>query len=80
MSDSSSSYNPQSYAFLCLFVLHNWQGPGGFDFLSVDGLPVLSDVNTGRFNGAHQPKLFVEAYAPEAHWYARHTFCVFSSC
>jgi beta-aspartyl-dipeptidase (metallo-type) len=45
------------------------QGPGGFDFLSVGGLPVLSDVNTARFNGAHQPKMFVERYAPGSHWY-----------
>jgi len=40
------------------------KGPGGFDFLSVGGAPLLSDVNTGRFNGAHFPKLFVEMYAP----------------
>jgi hypothetical protein len=40
-------------------------GPGGFDFLSVAGKPVLADVNTGRFNGAHSPKLFVEMYAPQ---------------
>lgn len=41
------------------------RGPGGFDFLSVGGKPVLTDVNTGRFNGAHSPKLFVELYAPQ---------------
>lgn len=28
------------------------------------GKPVLTDVNSGRFNGAHSPKLFVELYAP----------------
>ena len=44
-------------------------GPGGFDFLSVDGLAFLSDINTGRFNGAHFPKLFREMYAPGAEFY-----------
>ena len=44
-------------------------GPGGFDFLSVDGVPYLTDVNTGRFNGAHYPKLFKEQYAPDAAFY-----------
>eukprot|EP00899_Mesostigma_viride_P017494 jgi/Mesvir1/25746/Mv01927-RA.1 len=39
------------------------EGPGGFDFLSVRGEPVLSDVNTARFNGAHQYKLFLESDA-----------------
>jgi hypothetical protein len=33
------------------------KGPGGYDFLSVNGKPVLSDVNTGRFNGAPNPNL-----------------------
>lgn len=46
------------------------KGPGGYDFLSVNGEPVLSDVNTGRFNGAHQPKLFLSQYAPQGSmWY-----------
>jgi hypothetical protein len=31
---------------------------------AVGGKPVLTDVNSGRFNGAHSPKLFVELYAP----------------
>ena len=57
---------------LCVLLMTTFdcmlQSAGGFDFLSVDGVPVLSDVNTARFNGAHQPKLFVEAYAPDAHW------------
>lgn len=44
-------------------------GPGGVDFLSVNGLPVLSDINTGRFNGAHGPKLFMAAYAPTKAFY-----------
>jgi hypothetical protein len=31
---------------------------------------VLSDINTGRFNGAHQPKIFLEQYAaPDCCWY-----------
>jgi len=45
------------------------KGPGGVDFLSVKGLPVLSDINTGRFNGAHFPKLFVTRHAPGAAFY-----------
>jgi len=45
------------------------KGPGGVDYLSVNGLPVLSDINTGRFNGAHGPKLFMAAYAPDATFY-----------
>jgi hypothetical protein len=36
----------------CWYVLHA-------------GKAVLTDVNTGRFNGAHSPKLFVELYAPD---------------
>jgi len=40
------------------------KGPGGVDFLSVDGRPFLSDLNTGRFNGCHGPKLFRLMYAP----------------
>ena len=49
---------------------HPQKGPGGYDFLSVNGEPVLSDVNTGRFNGAHQPKLFLSQYAPPGSmWY-----------
>lgn len=39
-------------------------GPGGFDFLSVGGQPILVDVNVGRFTGAHGPKIFGELYAP----------------
>ena len=39
-------------------------GAGGVDFLSVDGKPLLTDINTGRFNGAHPAKLFHEAHAP----------------
>jgi hypothetical protein len=45
------------------------QGPGGYDYLSVKGKPVLNDINTGRFNGAHQPKLFLQMHAPDAEWY-----------
>ena len=44
-------------------------GPGGFDFLSVENVPYLTDVNTGRFNGAHYPKLFLEQYAPDKTFY-----------
>ncbi len=40
-------------------------GAGGVDFLSVNGKPLLTDINTGRFNGAHPSKLFHEAHAPD---------------
>lgn len=43
------------------------QGAGGVDFLSVDGKPYLTDINTGRFNGAHAPRLFFEMYAPRGY-------------
>ncbi|EKX35003.1 hypothetical protein GUITHDRAFT_146829 [Guillardia theta CCMP2712] len=45
------------------------KGPGGVDFLSVKGVPYLSDLNTGRFNGCHTPKLFRSMYSPDAHFY-----------
>lgn len=41
------------------------EGAGGVDFLSVGGVPFLTDVNSGRFNGAHAPRMFFEMYAPE---------------
>lgn len=40
------------------------RGPGGFDFLSVQGRPVLVDPNVGRFTGAHPAKIFRALYAP----------------
>lgn len=46
----------------------NPSGPGGFDFLSVHGEPLLTDVNTGRFNGSHFPKLWIEQNAPGRPW------------
>ena len=33
------------------------QGAGGVDFLSAGGKPFLTDVNSGRFNGAHRKRL-----------------------
>lgn len=42
------------------------EGPGGIDYLSVHGQPVLVDINTGRFNGCHFPKLFVERYSSDS--------------
>jgi hypothetical protein len=38
------------------------KGPGGFDFLSVGGKPYLTDINCGRFNGGHYPKVFIERW------------------
>ncbi|MBM3257421.1 MAG: hypothetical protein FJY98_03825 [Candidatus Liptonbacteria bacterium] len=42
------------------------KGPGGFDFLSVGGKPVLIDPNVGRFTGAHPALIFRNLYAPGA--------------
>jgi hypothetical protein len=42
------------------------QACGGIDFVSVRGKPVLLDINTGRFNGAHFALLFKEMHAPHA--------------
>lgn len=39
-------------------------GPGGFDVLSVNGKPVLIDINLGRWTGAHPGVLFQGRYAP----------------
>jgi hypothetical protein len=39
------------------------QGPGGLDVLSVQGKPVLVDVNVGRWTGAHPIKFFRSLYA-----------------
>lgn len=39
-------------------------GPGGFDFLSVRGRPILSDPNVGRFTAAFPARLFADQYAP----------------
>ena len=41
------------------------QGAGGVDFLSVEGKPVLTDINFARFNGCHPPKLFLEEHCPD---------------
>ncbi len=42
------------------------RGPGGFDFLSVKGEPVLIDPNCGRFTGAHPAWIFRNHHAPQA--------------
>jgi hypothetical protein len=58
------------YIYICIYIYlvrifehmhtHN---------LQVKGEPYLSDLNTGRFNGAHTPKLFRAAYAPGTNFY-----------
>lgn len=45
------------------------RGAGGVDFLSSHGIPYLSDMNTGRFNGAHVPLMFRRAHAPDAEFF-----------
>ncbi|EKE05793.1 MAG: hypothetical protein ACD_19C00176G0015 [uncultured bacterium] len=42
------------------------QGPGGIDIISVKGRPVIMEINGGRPTGAHNPKMFREAFAPRA--------------
>jgi hypothetical protein len=64
------SFQKTADRYMQTFIQHiKPKGPGGVDFLSVKGLPVLSDINTGRFNGAHFPKLFLNRYAPGSHFY-----------
>jgi len=46
----------------------NPSGPGGFDVLSVQGKPVLVDINSGRWTGAHPPFLFRSMYAAGSHF------------
>ncbi len=40
------------------------EGPGGVDIASVDGEPVILEINGGRPTGAHNPKQFKEAFSP----------------
>ncbi len=42
------------------------KGDGGVDIADVDGEPVIIEVNGGRPTGAHMPKRFQQAFAPEA--------------
>ncbi len=44
-------------------------GLGGFDYLISGNRPMIVDVNTGRFNGAHVPKLFRDMHAPHMQLY-----------
>jgi len=41
-------------------------GDGGIDFADVRGIPVILEVNGGRPTGAHIPKRFKEAFAPNS--------------
>lgn len=69
-SEVPKSFQKAADRYLQTFIQHiNPKGPGGVDFLSVKGLPVLSDINTGRFNGAHFPKLFISRWAPGSAFY-----------
>jgi hypothetical protein len=64
-SEVSKTFQKTADRYMQTFIQHiKPKGPGGVDFLSVKGLPILSDINTGRFNGAHFPKLFVNRNAP----------------
>lgn len=44
-------------------------GPGGLEFLSVGGNPVLNSATLGYFSQGHIPKLFVQTYAPDKSFY-----------
>jgi hypothetical protein len=49
--------------------VHKWlgpQGPGGLDFLSVDGHPLLIDPNLGSFTETHPFRIFHQRYSPAA--------------
>ncbi|CAE8627654.1 unnamed protein product [Polarella glacialis] len=43
-------------------------GAGGVDFLSSKGRPMLVDINSARFTGAHPAKLLFEEHAPDKNW------------
>lgn len=65
---SATSYEFQKGLLTMAGRVLRWlkpQGPGGFDFLSVDGRPVLVDPNVGRFTGAHPARIFGGLYAPQ---------------
>lgn len=69
-SEVSKTFQKTADRYMQTFIQHiKPKGPGGVDFLSVKGLPILSDINTGRFNGAHFPKLFVQRHAPGSAFY-----------
>jgi hypothetical protein len=70
VSHVSESFAKSADRYLQTFIRHiNPKGPGGVDFLSVKGLPVLADINTGRFNGAHFPKLFISRWSEGSCFY-----------
>eukprot|EP00301_Raphidiophrys_heterophryoidea_P022252 c6454_g1_i1.p1 GENE.c6454_g1_i1~~c6454_g1_i1.p1 ORF type:complete len:531 (+),score=60.06 c6454_g1_i1:212-1804(+) len=69
-SSTSREFQEEAVRVMKKFISHtNPCGAGGVDFLSVAGKPVLVDINTGRFNGAHAPKLFQQMYAPDSELY-----------
>lgn len=60
----SEEFQREAARAMTAFLAHaSPTGAGGVDFLSVDGKPLLTDINTGRFNGAHPSKLFHQAHA-----------------
>jgi hypothetical protein len=61
----SDSFVDESMRVMHKFLQHAQPAAaGGVDFLSVAGRPLLTDMNTGRFNGAHPSKVFFQAHAP----------------
>lgn len=42
----------------------NPQGPGGVDLASVNGKPIILEINGGRPTGAHSPKMFKTVFSP----------------
>ena len=61
---ASDDFQREATRAMTSFLAHSSpSGAGGVDFLSVGGKPLLTDINTGRFNGAHPCKLFYQAHA-----------------
>jgi hypothetical protein len=61
----SEDFQREATRAMSAFLAHaSPTSAGGVDFLSVDGKPFLVDINSGRFNGAHPPRLFHQAHGP----------------
>lgn len=65
--ETSEEFENEAMSMILDFLsLGRPQGPGGVDIVSVKGKPVIMEINGGRPTGAHNPKMFKEAFAPKA--------------